>query len=216
MTVGLGSGLLALIRLQRRRDLEGQLRGWFWQSRLGRWVFRLAGLGVGRLPEAAPGTYRPTELAIGLAADRLFEELPRALRRALSDLPTVVRKLEADAQRMRSRVEELNATLAEIRGDRSESRSLEGAVLPGAGSSVADQRRKLENDVRSARDATQQRLSDAVAALETIRLGLLRMQAGSGSVESLTGDVAVARNVAEDIDRLLEGQREVDKLLKLE
>jgi hypothetical protein len=42
------------------------------------------------------------------------------------------------------------------------------------------------------------------------------MQAGSGSVASLTGDLDTAREVADDIDQLLEAQRDVDKLLKPE
>ncbi len=216
LMLGLGTGTLAVLRLQRRRDVEGQIRTWFWESRLGRWLFRVAGIGLKKLPEAASGTHRPTEMAIGLAADRLYEELPRALRRSLRDLPSVVRELESDAQMMRNRIEQLDATLAEIRGDRSESRSLEAAMAPGKHFSVAEQRRKLEHDLQAARDATQQRLADAVAALETIRLGLLRMQAGSGSVESLTGDLAAARDVAGEIDRLLEAQLEVERLLRRE
>ncbi len=40
------------------------------------------------------------------------------------------------------------------------------------------------------------------------------MQGGAGSVESLTDDLAAARSVADDIDRLLDGQREVSLMLK--
>ncbi len=216
LTAGVGAGVLALIRLQQRRDIDGEARRWFWRSRLGRWVFKIAGLGLKRIPEGASATFRPTEMAIGMAADRLFEELPRALRRSLSDLPDVVAKLQTDAQKMRVRIEDLNGTLALVSSDRSESRALEAAPLLDTSASVADQRQQLEDDLRAARDSTQQRLADAVAALETIRLSLLRMQAGAGSVESLTGDLAAAREVAEDIDRLLEGQEQVETLLKPE
>ncbi len=214
LTVGLGAGVLALVRLQWRRGIDREIRGWFWKSRLGRWVFKIAGLGLKRVPAAGSATYRPTELAIGLAADRLFEGLPRELRRSLKELPDIVRKLQFDAQKMRTRIEDLNEVLAEVGSERSESRALEASPSPDESSKVALQRQKLSDDLFAARDATQQRLADAVAALETIRLSLLRMQAGSGSVESLTGDLAAAREVADDIDQLLEAQLEVDKLLK--
>lgn len=213
LTVGGGAGVLAAVRLQRRRDLDSELRKWLWGSRVGRWVFRLASLGRRGLPSAASATHRPTEQAIGLAADRLFDELPRAMRRSLNELPEVVRKLQADAHNMRARVEELDGVIAKLGSDRT-SRALAESPAARARVNVAEQRRRLDHDLHSARDATQQRLADAVAALETIRLGLLRMQAGHGSVESLTGDLAAAREVAEDIDRLLEGQREVESLLK--
>ena len=55
---------------------------------------------------------------------------------------------------------------------------------------------------------------DAVAALENIRLGLLRLRSGSGSVQSLTTDLGAARAVGEAVDLLLEGQREVEAELK--
>ncbi len=160
-------------------------------------------------------TYRPTEFAIGLEADRLFDELPRTIRGQLAGLPEVVRKLEDDAQQMRGRVEELNEVLARVRVDRSAASTLKQAPAPDTEAEIAQRQEKLEHDILSARDATQQRLADAVAALETIRLGLLRMQAGSGSVESLTGDLAAARDVAADAARLFEAQQEVEQLLKV-
>ncbi len=213
-TTGIGAGSLALVRLQLRRDIGGELRGWFWRSRLGRLVFKVAGLGLKRSAKALSATYRPTELAIGMAADRLFEELPRELRRALSDLPDVVRKLESDAQRMRVRVDGLNAALADVRAMPLASRSLDSSPAPEDAERMTLQRGRLEGDILRARDATQQHLAEAVAALETIRLGLLRMQAGSGSVESLTGDLVAARDVAGDIDRLMDAQQQVEGLLR--
>jgi predicted Ser/Thr protein kinase len=214
MTTGAGAGVLALVRLQRRHDVDGQLRSWFWRSRLGRAVFRVAGLGLERLPSGGSPTYRPTEFAIGTAADRLFEQLPRPLRRQLADLPDVVRKLETDAQSMRARLEELDGLLAELRSDRAVSRALDAALRPEGGRNVIVEKHELSDDLRAARDATQQRLADAVAALESIRLSLLRMQAGSGDVEGVTADLAAARDVAEEIDHLLEAQRQVEKLLE--
>ena len=53
-----------------------------------------------------------------------------------------------------------------------------------------------------------------MAALETIRLDLLSMQAGAGTVQSITTDLAAARELSDDIERLLEGQAEVEAALK--
>jgi serine/threonine-protein kinase len=213
LTLGVGAGVLSLVRLQRRRGIDAQLRSWIWKSRLGRWAFDIAGIGLKRVPDSGAATYRPTELAIGMAADRLFEGLPRELRRSLSDLPDVVRKLESDAQRMRIRIEELNETLAEIKNIEPSSRSLAAAPQPGGSAQVDLQRRELQDELLATRDATQQRLADSVAALERIRLGLLRIQGGTGSVAGLTEDLAAARSVASDIDQLADAQREVDSIL---
>jgi len=213
LTLGLGAGVLSLVRLQRRRGIDAQLRSWIWNSRLGRWIFDVAGLGLRRVPDSSAATYRPTELAIGLAADRLFEGLPRELRRSLNDLPDVVRRLESDAQGMRIRIEELNETLAEVKNIEPTSRALTAAPQPSSSAQVAQQREQLTADLLAARDATQQRLADSVAALERIRLGLLRIQGGTGSVAGLTEDLEAARNVASDMDQLRHAQREVDSIL---
>ena len=65
-----------------------------------------------------------------------------------------------------------------------------------------------------ARDGAQASLQDAVASLETIRLGLLRLHAGSGTVGGITQDLTNASEIAGDIERLLEGRSEVEAALK--
>ncbi|MGH7673650.1 MAG: hypothetical protein ACREMV_00130, partial [Gemmatimonadales bacterium] len=69
-------------------------------------------------------------------------------------------------------------------------------------------------DLRAAHDAAHRRLGQAVAALETIRLDLLRLRAGQGSVERLTADLEAARDISAAADRLLDGQREVEAELR--
>jgi hypothetical protein len=64
------------------------------------------------------------------------------------------------------------------------------------------------------RAGTPQRLAEAVAALETIRLSLLRLRAGSGSVGGLTADLAAAAQIGEATDRLLQAGKEVSRLLE--
>ncbi len=199
------AGAIAGHRYQRRSDLAGERWLRFWKSRMGRWIVKLAGVGLKRLPGAAALTFRRTEMAIGLAADRLFEDLPKVTRKALKDLPLVVRRLESHAQRMRTRMADLEVGLAELGG------------APAAGSSLSaagDERATLARQLAAARDAARQRLAESVTALETIRLQLLRMHAGIASVDSLTADLSAAREVADAVERLLEGSREVEETLR--
>ena len=49
-----------------------------------------------------------------------------------------------------------------------------------------------------------------MAALETIRLNLLRLHAGTVSVQSVTTDLGLAREVAEAVDLLLQAHKELD------
>ncbi len=179
-------GMVAIGRALQRRDVDGRLRARYWKSSVGRWIFRVAGAGLNRRSVTGSATYRPTEFAIGLEADRLFDELPRTIRGRLAGLPEVVRKLEDDAQQMRGRVEELNEVLARVRVDRSAASALKQAPAPDTEAEIAQRQEKLEQDIL-----------------------------GSATVESLTGDLAAARDVAADAARLLEAQKEVEQLLKV-
>jgi len=189
---GLALGIAHLALVQRRRDVDTAFWAKLWTGRVGRWLFRVARALLPNRPIASAMTHRPTELAIGMAAEQLFADLPKASRKHLGDLPHVVARLEADAQRMRARLEELQEVVADPRGGDA---------------------REAEAALRAERDAVQKRLTNAVAALESIRLGLLRLRSGAGSLQSMTTDLAAARALGEAVDRLLEGQREVDGLL---
>jgi serine/threonine-protein kinase len=198
MTGGVASGIGALVMLQRRRDVDAEFWGRLWTGRLGRWLFGVARMFTGTKSLPASLTHRPTELALGMAAEQLYDTLPKETRRQLRDLPDVVHRLEQDAQRMRARLEELQEALADV-GQRGN---------PDA--SIAARHDRIVADLSAERDLVQQRLKDAVAALETIRLNLLRLHAGSGSVHSLTTDLGLARNLARDIDAQVDGYREIE------
>src|SRR5256886_258696 len=204
-TVGAVSSFLAVVRLQRRIDLDTRIWSWLWQGQVGRLMFRIARLLVPAksLPPAA--THRPTELALAMAAEQLFDQLPRDVRQQLRDLPEVVRRLEQDAQKMRQRLEELNDALG---GTRDEGRGKGGDVA------IPSRHDRIVSDLEAERERVQQRLGDVVKALETIRLNLLRLHAGSGSVQNLTTDLGLARTVAQDIGFVLEGRREVEQELR--
>jgi serine/threonine-protein kinase len=204
-TVGGVSSFLAVVRLQRRIDLDTRIWSWLWQGPVGRLMFRIARLLVPAKSLPPPATHRPTELALAMAAEQLFDQLPRDVRHQLRDLPEVVRRLEQDAQKMRQRLEELNDALG---GTREEGRGKGGDVA------IPSRHDRIVSDLEAERDRLQQRLGDAVKALETIRLNLLRLHAGSGSVQNLTTDLGLARTVAQEIGFVLEGRREVEQELR--
>ena len=88
-----------------------------------------------------------------------------------------------------------------------------GAKATTADPAIGARHDRILNDLTAERELVQQRLADAVAALETIRLNLLRLHAGTGSVKNLTTDLGLAREVAKGIDLLLEGHREIEEEL---
>ena len=205
LSTGLITGFLALVRLQRRIDLDTRIWSWLWQGPLGRLMFRVARVLSPARSLPPPATHRPTELALAMAAEQLFDQLPRDVRRQLRDLPEVVRRLEQDAQKMRQRLEELNDALG---GTKDEGRGKGGDVA------IPSRHDRIVSDLEAERDRVQRRLGDAVKALETIRLNLLRLHAGSGSVQNLTTDLGLARTVAQEIGFVLEGRREVEQELR--
>ena len=95
------TGIAAAAASRNRLEGPDERRLKFWDGRLGRWLAKLAGLGLKRSRAALPATDRPTEVALGLAALDLFEALPEETRRQLGDLPSVVRGLEERVRRLR-------------------------------------------------------------------------------------------------------------------
>jgi hypothetical protein len=78
---------------------------------------------------------------------------------------------------------------------------------------IAERRAAVASELRVARDAASRRLAGTVAALENIRLDLLRLQAGAGSLESLTSAIDAARRVGSAVDDALSSREETERLL---
>ena len=69
----------------------------------------------------------------------------------------------------------------------------------------------MDADVLSARRAAAaEQLVQAVAALEAIRLDLLRLHAGAGDLAPLTTLIDAARSLDQDVRRLVEAQDEIE------
>ena len=110
--------------------------------------------------------------------------MPKAYRKELAELPSIVEALEARAAAARAELEVV------------------GAIVP-AGS--------VDEEVLAERKtAAESQLAETVAALEGIRLDLLRLHAGAVDLAPLTTLIDAARQIGEDVGRLAEAQREVE------
>jgi len=202
----------------RLKDVNAERRLKFWNSRFARWFEKLARIGLKRSSAPAALTYRPTEMAIGLAADALFDSLPKEQRRELKALPSVLQRLQDDAALMRRTVDELNQALAGLgeRGDAARSSALASESAGSAGVVLGDARAKLRADLTVKRDEAGRRLADAVAALENVRLSLLRLKAGTGTVGDLTEDLTAAQALASAMDTAADARDDVEAFLRRE
>ncbi len=213
------AGAVAGLALPGRRIKAGDpaksLQSRVWNGGLGEWFARISTLGMPRKALPAASAHRPTEIAIGLAASALFESLPKETRKGLPDLPEVLRRLEADAQTMRRQVDELNQALASLGQEGVAGRS---AALAQGGEetkvALAGQRERRRADLTATRDAAARRLATAVAALENLRLDLLRLRAGAGSVDELSANLTEARRIAAEIDAQVAGRIEAERVLR--
>jgi serine/threonine-protein kinase len=129
-------------------------------------------------------------MALGLAVEELFAALPKQYREHLSDLPTVIERLEAHAAAARARVDELNAL---------------ASLGPHSGEANAPA------ELASGRDAAKRELANSVAALEAVRLDLLRLHGGATDLPSFTTVLDAARELGDELDRLNAAEQEVTR-----
>ncbi|MFI5235909.1 MAG: protein kinase [Gemmatimonadales bacterium] len=186
-----GPTVLGFVGLrQRRTDIDAEFWSGVWTGKIGRFVFSIARHLVGKRAIGPAMTHRATELSLGMAAEQLYESLPKATRQSLGELPQVLHRLQGDAQKLRAKYDALQDVLSEA-GDSDE-----------------------QEELRAERDVIHARLGEAVGALETIRLNLLRLHAGSLTVEGLTTHLGFAAEVSEEVERLIAAHDEVERGLK--
>ena len=160
------------------------IRDRLWNSRAGEWLARRLGAPE-RTQLAGASAFRATEAALGVAASELFAALPNEYREQLSELPAIVASLEARAAEARAEMEVV-------------------AAMAPSGSTDAD--------VLAARKkAAATHLAESVAALEGLRLDLLRLHAGAVDLQPLTTLMDAAREIGEDLGRLAAAQQEAER-----
>jgi hypothetical protein len=73
----------------------------------------------------------------------------------------------------------------------------------------------LVADLTAARSRASERLADLLAALEATRLDLLRLRAGQGTPDQITHTMIAARDLGDDIERLLSARAEIEATLRM-
>jgi serine/threonine-protein kinase len=201
-TVAVATGVLGIGRAIRKRmnPQLGTRQIKFYDSKWGeRWV-KLAGIGV-KKRSPAQTLSQLTEVALGRATDALYDALPKSVQKQLKQLPPTVRRLEDDAKKLRAEVERLDAALIALDSDVAEAQ-------------LRDERSRLRADVEHTRERANDRLAATVAALESIRLDLLRLQMGDGRVESVTATLDAAKDAGDELRAYIEATEEVERSLR--
>ena len=184
---------------------------------VGRLLFRMAGVGLKTKPQAVSPAGEPTEVVLASAADSLFDALPGEHRQRLADVPSVIGRLQANAQKLRDREAELAKVMADVGGegierDRARLQVLRADPDRQSEADLLAKRISIVDDIDADRTRVRNRLGTVVAALENVRIDLLRLRAGLGSIEDITADLAAARRISEDIDYEVEARTEVEQL----
>ena len=163
------------------------IRDRLWNSRAGRWAAERLGA-----PEQSRavggGVFRATEVALGMAAADLYAALPKPFRDDLAELPATVAALEAHAAAARAELDVIT---------------------------TLDPMRTSADVLERRRAAASANLGDSVAALERIRLDLLRLHAGAGDLAPLNTLIENARLLGDDLSRLADAQREIEDELRV-
>jgi serine/threonine-protein kinase len=167
-----------------RRFFRTGIRDRLWNGRIGAWLAKRIGAPTTSQPVGA-GVFRAAEVALGVAASELFAVLPAPQRQQLETLPAVVASLEARAADARAQIDEIEA--------------------------LAQRVGTFDAGLAARREQAKIQLGASVAAMEGIRLDLLRLVAGTNYLAPLTTLLDAARHVGEDVVRLADAQREVER-----
>ena len=186
-TLGLGAatnalGVQFIPTAIRTRWLTG-IRERIWNGRVGEWLARRLGAPE-RSKVAGVSAFRATEVALGVAASELFDALPKNYKEHLAELPAIVEELESRAAEARAEIDVVAAL----------------APSEAGGAEMLAARKK----------AAAAHLAESVAALEGIRLDLLRLHAGAADLAPLTTLMDAARLIGDDVRRLAEAQEEIE------
>ena len=182
----------------------GVLVAGLWLGALGKSFFTVAGIGLMKArhsrTEAPVDAMAHTEVLLAKAADDLIAALPATDQAQLGAGREVIESLRAHIARLRAREEQLGAALAEV-GPLALARA---PAMAGANVALVARRDSLANELEQAQRGVAARRASAVVALENIRLQLIRLRAGVGSLSDLTADLNAARDIERQISAMVE------------
>jgi len=169
-----------------------------WRRRFTNWYFRLAAIGLGRT-----GHERPRADAERTAL-RLRELLAEEITAAFPELPSLIERVERDHDALRVRETEVGRALAEAGSVRAGAGGGAGASSsaaytdPNAAPSEAhlDSRRsEMLAEMRDTLETMRSRRMTMTAALENVRIQLLRIGAGVGAPGDMRQEVDTLRTL---------------------
>jgi hypothetical protein len=213
-TATIAAGAFALTSGIRRRLSSnlGKFQLRFYEGKWGERFVKLAGLHVEKRA-AVESLAQLTEVALGRATDALYDALPKQVRQELAQLPDVVRRLEHNARGLRAELEKLDESLITLDADAAG--AMPSTVIGSdQEAAVRTERDRLRSDLRQTRDRAATRLAETVAALENIRLDLLRLQLGEGRVDSVTASLQAAEQAGADLGAYADAAEEVERALR--
>ena len=205
LTLGTVGAIAAVVDTIRRRlgwggHRAGATQLKFWDGRWGERLARLASLGLTTTPNTTSAPPQFTEVALGRATDALFEALPKHLKKELKDIPSSVRRLESDAKSLRETLDRLDEAIA-------------AAARVAHDGGQSHERLADDAELQRRRDLAAERLAATVTALESIRLGLLRLRIGTAPVASVTEALEAASRVGRDISIVIAAEHEAEQAL---
>jgi len=155
----------------------------FWGGRFGRVFFRLAGWRLTRRDAAV-------SRSVAEAIEDALRERPRAERRRGAIAARHARALEELEHTLRLREGELDRLIAEAGS------TTPATPVPGPARDFGAHRNALADDLRRAREETESRRATVSAAVEALRLQVLRLRAGLATVDDLVRDAENAQAVS--------------------
>jgi hypothetical protein len=193
--------LVIALNTSPRTERRGfRIAAWVWQSRFAVGFFRLSALGL------SPSSARPSAAAGGPAELRLADLTPPAVTSRFPELPAMLRRLEKSQESMRLREFEVARTLADAGGDQP-TKHLDATSPSGKGTSRAEggtnqetlelRRNALLDEMRVTLETTRTRRATLAAALENVRIQLLRIGAGMGTPDDMKEEMAILSALVE-------------------
>ena len=190
--------VIALNASPRAERRAFRMAAWVWRRRFTNAFFRLAAIGIGRLTGERPKVEGSTPAA------RLAELIAGETKARYPELPALIERLERDQAALRLREAEVGRALADAgaggtspepddAGPRRAAPITDGAPTSRA---LEDRRGVLLAEMRRSLDDLRARRAAIGAALENVRIQLLRIRAGIATPDDLREEVEAVRILA--------------------
>jgi serine/threonine-protein kinase len=172
---------------------------WIWRRRFTNAFFGLASIGIGRLTGERPAAERVMTPA------RLADLIDAESKSTFPELPALIERLEHDQSALRLREAEVGRALADAGAGRASADpddAMSAAVARRADGSpmshaLEDRRAVLLGEMRGSLDDLRARRAAIGAALENVRIQLLRVRAGIATPADLRQEVEALGTLAE-------------------